>query len=163
MKQVNKYLKHWTGRDAEHWMNRIGVLIHKCAKPIKGHKGLFSCEPVVWVKHLTEEITTNHKKCPKEADENILVAKLLSIVLVLWSYRIGRAKCHDPRRPVKQRRQGLERAVAFGSLIAKCLLDETHDPRFFPAQEWDVPHSSHARYEPDEVELKRQKYAKGNE
>ncbi len=161
MKQVSKWLKRWTDQDSVYWLNRIGYLIVQCAKPIKGSKGLSTCNPVVWMSILAQEI---HKaarpKIPNGADENIVVGKLVSLILVLWSYRISLAKCHDPRRPVKQRRQGLERTVSFGSLIAECLLDETSDPVFFPEQEWDVPHAKNARYEPDEMELKRQAHAK---
>jgi hypothetical protein len=162
VRQVNKWLKQWTDNDSHYWLNRIGLLIGQCAKPIRGSKGLSTCDPVVWIKDLTQEIRkVATKKIPKSADENIAIAKIVSLLLLLWSYRVGRAKCHDPRRPVKQRRQGLEKTVVFGSLVTECLLDETHDPQYFPAQDWDVPHAKNARYDPDEMELKRQAYAKG--
>ncbi len=54
----------------------------------------------------------------------------------------------------------MQRTTRYALMVAECLLDESVDPAFFPKQEWDPPFSKTARYEPDEMELKRQAYTK---
>ncbi len=58
------------------------------------------------------------------------------------------------------RRQVMERVSDYALMLLSCITDESSDPVFFPKQEWDAPFSRTARYEPDEMELRRQAHYK---
>lgn len=160
MSAVDRMLEDRTGKGARHWMNRIGQLIGECARPIPGHPGLSTCDPWVWVGRLALELTPAVlQRCPAGADENIAVGNVLGALLALWCQRIMRAKAHDPRRPVQQRRDGLQRKEDWAQVLLACVSDASQDHLFFPAQQWDDPNLPGARYEPDAVEKKRQRFA----
>lgn len=162
MNQTDRLLVKWTGGPSRYWMRRIGDLVVKCAKPIRGHPGLMTCEPALWVAALALDVSKRVlQRAPKSADGNLIVANCLALILLRWGYRTSRAKCYDPRRPVAQRRKSLRRVQQVALAAAECLIDESGDARDYPDQEWDMPFSRTARHEPDEMELKRQAFAKG--
>ncbi len=163
MRKVDKTLKKWTGQGAQYWFDRIGALIARTAKPVKGY-AVSTCDPAQWVGELAREICkAAHPKIPTAADENITAARLLSLLLAGWFARIARAKAYDPRRPVKVRRQVMGRLQDYSEALLGVLTDESMDPSLFPAQEWDVPFAKNARYEPDDMEKERQRYAADKE
>lgn len=161
MNQVDKFLKMWTGEPSSYWMAKIGHLIHDHSKPIKGSKGLSYTETHKWLAVLSKRVALAvRQRLFPTSDENIGVSKVLSVILLLWYARIVRAKCYDPRRPKNARKSGLGSLVNFAKVITVCLMDESNDHRYFPSQEWDSPFPPGARYEPDDMELKRQAYGK---
>lgn len=161
MKQVDKWLKKWTDQDSLYWMNRIGALIAKTAKLIKGSGGLQGCDPGKWLGMLAKELTKAiEPKLGVQYDENIALSKFMGLILAMWSYRIGRAKCYDCRRQLRARRESMKRLMNYPILLMECLMDESLDHVYFPAQGWDPPFPKEAKYTPDEGERKRQAYYK---
>ncbi len=162
MGKIDKFFEKYTGGlDSVYWMNNIGEAIGRSAKPIKGHPGLSTCDPGDWLDEIIKELSKRVTDLLDESrDENIAVAWVLGTLLMLWSVRIIRAKSYDLRRPVKQRREMMGRFKQTAELLAEILADESMDAKYFPGQTWDPPFSPDARHEPDEMELKRQKYNK---
>ena len=161
MSNINKILKSATGKNAVWWMNFIGTEISKCAKPIEGTDGLQTCNPIVWVSVVVKELWKELlPRIPGPADENIAHARVLSLILTLWTCRIIRAKSYDPRRDPKDRKRIMKRGELYHHALLECIADESNDSKYFPAQEWDYPFSRKVRHEPDEMEKKRQAYVK---
>lgn len=159
MRKLDKFLKAWTGRDSRFWMNYIGQVISRNVKSIKGYN-LQSGDPRKWMTEVVLKVgLCTIARCQPEADENLAAARVVSLILTLWFYRVARAKCYDPRRPVKGRRESLKRLVEYNHLLADCLVDESRDGEFFPEQEWDMPFGKTTRYTPDDAELERQRYS----
>lgn len=161
MKKLNKLFKQYTERGVKYWMNRIGELIAKGGKKIKGYKTLKTESPERWMCELTNEIVPLiYKNAPSGSDENLAATRILSLLYTLWFYRLCRAKAYDCRRPVEVRKQIMERLEEYSAVLFGCLIDESFDSKFFPSQEWESPFVKNARYEPDTAELERQKYSK---
>jgi hypothetical protein len=162
MKLVNSILKKETGRGLKEWLDFIGEDIGKRSKPLKGSNGLWTTDVDLWLSDLARELwkTVPSRHDLNCKDENIICARLMALILAAWSCRIIRAKAYDPRRPVAARRKALGKLGDHCKALLECVADESMDCILFPSQEWDSPFSPHARYEPDEVELKRQAYAK---
>ena len=165
MSIVDRELISETGWGSQEWMDFIGNQIGKRSKPIRGSKGLQTTDASLWVGDLADELwkRISERDDWSARDENIVCAKLLSLIFSLWACRIIRAKAYDPRRPVKQRRRALRKLVQYHHALLECMVDESKDSEFFPAQEWDSPFSSKARYEPDSMEQLRQAYANKKE
>lgn len=149
-----------TGKNASHWMKRIGTLVTKHSYKIKGGKGLEACHSDRVMADLAKEVFRAIKpNCNSGTDENIYLAKVLGLILVLWSVRIARAKGYDPRRELSGRRSIITATMPkYAASVISCLVDQSMDAAWFPDQEWDDPCSPNARYEPDDMELKRQEY-----
>lgn len=159
MSEVNKILLRLTGKRLQHWYSRIGVLIGDASKPI-GSSGLESTDTEKWIGKLAVEIgRAVDVTLPVTHDENIAAARCMTLILGLWSTRIIRAKAYDPRRPLKARRAMMLSFAQQQRALLECVADESEDPRLFPAQSWDNPLAKDASYTPDELELKRQKFA----
>lgn len=160
MKKADSVLRKWTGQGIKYWCGRIGSLIAKTAKPVEGY-AVSTCDPAEWIGELSKEICkASHPKIPVEADENLVAVRLLSLLLAAWFARIVRAKAYDPRRPVKPRRMMMKRFQEYSEELLGVLTDESMDSALFPDQEWDSPFANNPRYEPDGMELERQRYAK---
>jgi hypothetical protein len=159
---IDKLLIERTGEPSLYWLNRIGTLIGKHSKAIRGTKGLESTEVHKWVAELGREVSRRVRlRSAPTQDENLGVSLVLGLILSLFGIRIVRAKCYDPRRPVRVRRQVLNKSLLrYQTALLEVLVDESQDAKYFPKQEWDSPNSPTARYEPDEMELKRQAYGK---
>ncbi len=142
MLEVDQLLISGTGFNCGWWMNFIGQRIVVHSGP--SDKGDYqTTDSSLWLCDVINELW---KEVPKrydltKVDENIVCAKLLSIILTLWTSRIVRAKAHDPRRKGDDRRAMLLRQKDYVSAIAQCLTDQSHDHLFFPDQEWEDPFS----------------------
>lgn len=129
----------WTQRDSEYWMGRIEAIIHSQMVPAKkkGELGTMkkgSC----WLKDLSREIWKAVAKA-KTGDHNIVAAMVLSTLLTLWTCRVCRAKCYDPRRPRQDRRDFMNRLLKYQHAIFDAMADESRDHEFFWNQPWDIP------------------------
>lgn len=93
-----------------------------------------------------------------EADENLACAKVLSLILGLWFYRVAHAKAFDPRRRPQDRKKALRKLWEYHHLLLDCVINESMDGVLFSDPEWDFPFSPKAKYKPDTVETSRQIY-----
>lgn len=72
-------------------------------------------------------------------DENLVTARLVSLILTFWGARVSYGKCHDPKRPRKDRQAMYDRWLAYQFASFECFADGSLDPEFFPNQEWEFP------------------------
>lgn len=159
MNAAGRFITERTWQPPKHWLDLIGTLIVENSKPLKGFPKLSTSNTAGWLVAFTKVISKEvEKRTPTHYDENIAVAKVLSVLLTLWVYRISRAKAYDPRRPIKVRKQAIDRTSQYALLLMQIVTDESVDPVYFPVQEWDPPYSKTARYEPDTAEMNRQEY-----
>lgn len=125
-----------TGEGARYWMDFVGKAIFDCTDQFtRGSR------PAVWLAVLSAEvwdrIRTRHDW--KVMDENIVCSKALSLILALWSCRVVRAKAYDNRRPLEARKGMLDRLTEFCMALTRCMVDESRDHVYFPAQDWSPP------------------------
>lgn len=72
-------------------------------------------------------------------DSNIENAYYVSLLLVLWVFRVLRSKARDPRRDKKFRQHAMQLLNAYQHALVDCMADDGKDRQFFPEQEWSVP------------------------
>ena len=137
------WLEERTGKSFFYWSNRIGILISKHA--YKGKDPIHSEVDIEdWMGDLSKELEKRMGPSGRY-DGNMRYASALGMILTGWFVRLIRAKCYDPRRPVKIRRQMMNRRTAYLQELMKLIVDESQDPKMFPKQKWDVPHSKEAK------------------
>ena len=139
---VRDEIKKWTGRGANYWLDYIGICARKTAKRIKRgrFKGGLTCEPQLWLPELTRAVWRSMvRKVPEEVDGNIVCAKIMSLILTLWTCRIIKAKAYDARRPLKVRKMMMVKLTQYHRDLIDCVSDESQDQSYFPKQEWDLP------------------------
>lgn len=139
----SNWLTTQTGHTPAEWFatiqNLIAAASHKTADPRHD-----ATNPELWLKRLAREV---RKTAPKSGmyDENMRMASVLGIILVTWSMQTSRAKCHDPRRPVKLRLAALQRRrAALLALLDLALIDEAAGGDYFKGQSWDAPYAEDA-------------------
>jgi hypothetical protein len=72
-------------------------------------------------------------------DENMRMARELSLLLAAWFASVARAKSRDPNRPVALRREAHERRQWWIEQMVRALVDDRADPDVFPGQRWESP------------------------
>lgn len=95
-----------------------------------------------WPQRLADEIV---KEFPEDGngDPNMGIAAEMAYVLLTWYVRIQHAKCNDPRRPLKVRREAYLTWIAFQRAIISTMVDERDDSVF--KQPWNDPWLPNAR------------------
>lgn len=80
------------------------------------------------------------RRFPKseQYDGNMRMAATLSYVLGFWYSRLHRAKCYDPRRPVRLRKAAYFQRYSWALAMFNALLDESDDCDMFK-QKWETP------------------------
>lgn len=137
------FIIEMTGKPHAYWMKRIDQLIRKYIPTEQRGDIHPTCDVERWIGELTKELATYAPKIPH--DENMFRTAVLAQILTLWFLRVQRAKCYDPRRPVKLRQRAFARWRLFAVSLMALVADETEDPQFFPEQEWDFPFSPQAK------------------
>lgn len=164
MYAVDAELRRSTGQDSRYWLNRVGALIGEASRPISGEASphLQTTDPAVWIARLSEEVWKASLPRITQAglDPNMAAAASLSLILGLFYARIVRAKAHDRRRPIDQRRYAMLRFTEYAQLLTVMMTSNERDHEYFPSQGWDDPWLPTATYEPDEAELARSDYAR---
>lgn len=84
---------------------------------------------------------------PREGvyDGNMRAGLVLSYALALWYFRLHRAKCFDPRRPVAGRQLAYATWLRNVAAFALLAVDGREDHAYFPGQQWDDPFGPEAR------------------
>lgn len=100
-------------------------------------------DPQRFVDLVTREVVAT---MPSEGsyDGNMRVAVVTSYVLALWYFRLHRAKCWHPDRPLEARRGAYQQWLTTAQAFALLPVDERDDYTFMP-QEWDNPFLPGAR------------------
>lgn len=132
-------IEYWTHVPSAYWMIRLQNLIAKNMIPAKrkGELGTMkkgSC----WMAELSKEVQ-KAVSLAKTGDHNIVAAMVMSTLLALWTCRVCRSKCYDPRRDREDRRQGMNRLLKYQHAIFDAMTDESRDHEFFWNQPWDIP------------------------
>lgn len=142
----NELLVDLTGEDGPFWVEFIqkGIVRHMKQTDDPNHP---SVESNLWVRELADAVWDRVKifNDLTKVDENIVMAKTMSLIMALWTARLCRTKSYDPRRPVELRKMAIGRSIRFGLAMTSCLLDESQDHRMFPLPEWDPPFDPNAK------------------
>lgn len=140
------------GEELAKWCKLIEALIRKHTRPLtakEAHKmgispkGHGETDPVKWIRDLAKDVKKNFPKSGMY-DGNMLMAVRMSQILMFWYLRLQRAKCYDPRRPVKIRRFAMEKLMVYCSTIMMMIVDERFDAEIFK-QDWDPPFNPKAK------------------
>lgn len=80
------------------------------------------------------------KRYPRgeQFDGNMRMAATLSYILGFWYSRLHRAKCYDPRRPVRHRKQAYFQRYSWALAMFGAIADESDDCDMFK-QKWETP------------------------
>ncbi len=97
-----------------------------------------------WIWLLAKDVVTSFPKRGK-FDENMRAAAVLSLILATWFLRVKRAKCWDPRRPIRLRKQAYQQWLQYAQALALAVADERIDPVVFAGQKWDSPFAPGAK------------------
>lgn len=151
MRKVDKVLKGWTGEGARWWMDWVEKRVASCIKEFypkdhpSGGMGVMDTEKC-WTAELAREVQDRiwgswGKRNVGWGDGNLAVSIVLSLILVLWTARVGRAKTFDPDRYGKkaQRFMYAKAILPYYQVILEALTDESRDHLFFPEQRWASP------------------------
>jgi hypothetical protein len=139
MKKKN-FLSSRTGKGYIYWLRKIEKLIVKHSYEGTTNKEGFyhdSTNPKDWVLELTDEIMKTFPGGYR--DENMCVASLLSFILMKWFVQLVRAKSHDPKRRLKDRRMMAKVRADFCMRVVEFMVDESEDAKIFPNQKWEGP------------------------
>jgi len=74
-------------------------------------------------------------------DGNIARARVLSLIVTLWTCRVIRAKCHNTHYPKKDRKKSLVgNYQSYLAALQECIIDDSQDHLYFPhVGDWDSP------------------------
>jgi hypothetical protein len=134
-------LEAMTGRDAIWWTLFVQAVIADAFRDNPKDPDHPVCDPAEWLNEVLQELADRRPKA--YGDENMWLARALSLVLATWDARISRAKAFDPRRPVALRRQAYNSYLRFGHALAAVTLDERGDFEMFD-QPWESPYDPEA-------------------
>jgi len=129
-----------------YWFGRIQALIKKHSTPARKsgkYKGHGMTNAQAWVRDLVAEV---HASRPRTGmyDGNMWLAGQTALILAHWYFRLHRAKCYDPRRPVAMRKEALKQRTTYAVRMFLAICDESQDAALLPGQHWDDPGSPHA-------------------
>jgi hypothetical protein len=148
--QLEKFLKRATGKGRRYWMQWIELCIenqsvHLTPEEIKEYTDRGETPPLGrmdvskdWLADLSKELIP----CAyDQGDGNIARARVMSLIVTLWTCRVIRAKCYNTRYVKKDRKQGLlGNYRAYFAALQECMLDESLDHLHFPhVGKWDSP------------------------
>jgi hypothetical protein len=134
-------LRDRTGKPRRRWFTWVQTEIGRASVPTSDPNHDHT-HVTVWLRKLVDAVA---KIPPGRRDENMFAASVLVLILLYWLARLWRAKIMDPRRPVRLRKKSYRGLLAFRQEVLTLLMDETDDPKLFPGQEWDDPHSPTAK------------------
>lgn len=141
MRTLDKLLKAWTGFDANTWMLGIEKVISEDSIPGKNGKLGTMKKGSNWLAVVSEMVYKAVARRPS-GDHNIASAMCLSLICSLWFSRITRAKCHDPRRKVKDRQKFMRAVYKYQHALLEAVHDASRDHLYFKDHDWDPPFSS---------------------
>ena len=141
---LDKFLKGYTKQDTIWWMQWIEDKIESQMTdqpPPEGSRARGMMDPnACWIADLAQEVKSRIPWEKVKGDGNILQSQIVSLILVLWTCRIGRAKTYNPARytPTIQRK-GYEATLSYQHALMDCIWDESQDHLYFPMQVWASP------------------------
>ena len=135
MNVLETILQKGTGKGSQYWMDWIGNTILSYTDDKR------TTQSNLWLHDLADEVFAEVKERFDliQVDENIITSTLASLILTLWSCRVRRAKAYDPRRPLDARKTMMEGLLQYHASLLECMVDESKDAEYFPAQEWQPP------------------------
>lgn len=137
------YLEQLTGKSHRYWVAWVERQIRRTITPNPRDPKHPCCDPRQWLQTLQQTLEQYRPSTPH--DVNLFYTAALSQILALWYLRVQRAKAYDPRRPVKLRRQALQRWQHYAESLMRLVVDEQDDARSFPGQDWDPPFAPRAK------------------
>lgn len=126
------WLSKHTGRDTGFWIEFIQKKIAEATTDR-------DTDVKKWLVELSREVELSIPAWRPDFDENIRASAIMGLVLLLWHFRVRRAKCCDPRRPIGARRKAYEERRAFALVVMDAIMDDTYDSLYFPGQDWESP------------------------
>jgi hypothetical protein len=136
----SSYLEKSTGWTDEQWVDFIQRRIYD-----NTNWETRDTDVIPWLVDLINEVNDRSiGEPPRNFDENMRAASVLSVILGTWFARIQRAKAYDPNRPKNLRQKALRGWRKYCIVLMDIVADESKDHRMFP-QEWDAPFNPKAK------------------
>lgn len=131
-----------------YWLSVVESLIgkHSTAPRKSGkHKGHATTDTQAWVRDLSRMVERyiGARNRGLSYDGNMAQAALLGLILSAWYANVHRAKCYDPNRPLRLRRQAYARLEQHRALLVRSLFDDrlmakVWGQSFNPPWGWDA-------------------------
>lgn len=133
-------LQEQTGHDSLYWCRRIQALIPQHSQRTSDPAHDFT-ETLGWVTEITAELWRHflEQEYPSTQDENMWMARMLTLILGSWYSTIQRAKIGSPSRPVALRQQAYARWQTWFQCLIEVVTDETGFPVLFPGEARENP------------------------
>ena len=140
--QLDAYLRERTGWTSKFWFDWIGERIYHHSWEVEDsvHR---EGDITAWMRDLIQFLHDTIQPLPiydwTKMDGNIICASLAGLIFTLWSCRIIRCKSYDGRRRVEDRRRMMHSLNRLHHMLLECMVNESRDHVYAPAQGWDPP------------------------
>lgn len=135
----------------EQWLRFVEASIFKSqyGKKVrvttKDGTGMHSRNDWTWLVSVIAEVVKSMPNDGVPRDPNMFVARRLGLVLLTWFVRVSRAKCFDPKRPLRLRKKAYGLWLENLAGITGLLMDDRDDPVVWSGQAWDNPFGKKAK------------------